>query len=486
MKIKILSYFIAILIVATAFWIQHISNADRLSAPSLSFKISEPFNDDISILIDGEQVFKTGQTLTALSLTTTRPTTVSVAGQKQTISIDKLAANKIIPLEIQFTDKKIRYFLRTLPQTFPWFRVNNSLNLKGFVLLSVHGLKLTDPAYSFITDMNGHIIYYRGNPVINQSVFHLQKVELPNGKIRYITHIQNEMGKTTSWVRGYHLIMDENFHIIDKVSILKTNRHEAIPADEHDIIMLDDRHYIVIGYEIEYEPLTEDKKTELVHNIIQEQKDGKVLLDWNSKDYPILREICIERCPKKFLWNVDYVHTNSLFIDPNDQNLLVSSAAGYYIMKIDRKTGDILWILGGKNNQFGNLPAFSFIRQHDVQITPDRWLTMFDNHMRRPYFQKAQILRLKINESEKQIEEIEKIPLNFTAPYMGSVQELPNRRFFIGCGSANLCTARMIDRNGNVLWNIKAQNPYKMFKAYYYETLTSEASESQNPTEISK
>ncbi len=67
----------------------------------------------------------------------------------------------------------------------------------------------------------------------------------------------------------------------------------------------------------------------------------------------------------------------------------------------------------------------------------------------------------------KVVKSFKKYPLNFWSPYMGSVQKLDDGKWFIGCGSSDECTARMIDEKGNILWDMKAESPYKMFRPYY-------------------
>ena len=451
----------------------------------LIFKTDKYSNEDISILVENESVIRQGNLLIPISFTTLRPVSISVDNQTKHVTTDVLSRTHLIPLDIIFRDKKTRYYLQTLPLFFPEFSVQSHLSPTpaGFILISVHGMKLTDPAYSFIIDMDGRIVFYRGHPEVNRSMFHLKKVTLPNGKVRYITHVQDGWGLDNSYVVGYHLIMDENFHEIDRVKILKTQKHDALPADEHDILMFDDGHYIVTGQDIIETPLADGKKSLITHSIIQEQQNGKVLLDWDSQEYPQLMAACYEKCPELHDYNADYIHINSLAIDPKDNHLLVSSASGYYIMKLHRKTGEILWILGGKANQFQIPNGAEFIRQHHVYSLPDGRLIMFDNHFsslskfEREYHhfpledQKAQILILDLDEKNKAIKSAQKIPLNFWSPYMGSVQKLSDNRCFIGCGDSDDCTARMIDGNGTPLWNMQVQPPYKMFRAYYYNSL---------------
>src|SRR5207245_11514768 len=77
--------------------------------------------------------------------------------------------------------------------------------------------------------------------------------------------------------------------------------------------------------------------------------------------------------------NVDYFHLNSLDLDA-DGNLLVSARNTSTIYKIDRKSGKVLWRLGGMKSDFAVEPAASFGFQHDVRRRPDGTITIFDNN----------------------------------------------------------------------------------------------------------
>ena len=48
----------------------------------------------------------------------------------------------------------------------------------------------------------------------------------------------------------------------------------------------------------------------------------------------------------------DYFHINAITIDPVDQNLVISSRNTATLYKVNRKTGRVMWRMGGKHNQF--------------------------------------------------------------------------------------------------------------------------------------
>ena len=66
----------------------------------------------------------------------------------------------------------------------------------------------------------------------------------------------------------------------------------------------------------------------------------------------------------------DYIHMNSVFIDPKDNHLIVSLANGYTVLKIHRQTGEILWRLGGKLDEFSltDNQRFRILYQHRHHI----------------------------------------------------------------------------------------------------------------------
>ena len=267
-KISLVVFLIAFVLGFCGYLYVH-EKENRPEIFNIDFVVSEEIATHPTILVDGIPAFVKGKQVTAISLTITRPITVSVDGQTKQIKLNRLSKDDIIQIHLIYNHKKQTYFLPTLPRQFPKLHVFKGTNIlpKGYVLISFHGLKLKHPSYGVIVDMNGNIVYYRGNTNPSYSMFHLQKWVLENGKVRYSMHEQDEKSVNTSWVTGHHLILDSDFKLIDKVSILPTDTHGALLADEHEIIVLDDHHYIVIGYEEEkYE---NSDKIKVVHAIIQ-------------------------------------------------------------------------------------------------------------------------------------------------------------------------------------------------------------------------
>ena len=80
----------------------------------------------------------------------------------------------------------------------------------------------------------------------------------------------------------------------------------------------------------------------------------------------------------------DYIHVNAYELDA-DGNILASFRNTCEIVKINRMTGDIMWHMGGKQNQFtfigenaANAPTY-FTYQHSLVRLPNGNFMMFDN-----------------------------------------------------------------------------------------------------------
>lgn len=106
---------------------------------------------------------------------------------------------------------------------------------------------------------------------------------------------------------------------------------------------------------------------------------GKTLFEWSTADnippsvsYNELPGDRDEGTTSLNAW--DYFHLNSIDKDSHGDYIISASEASS-IFKISRESGDIIWTLGGKLNQFILGPGVAFSGQHHVRV--------LDNH---PYY----------------------------------------------------------------------------------------------------
>ncbi|KIY51011.1 hypothetical protein FISHEDRAFT_38264 [Fistulina hepatica ATCC 64428] len=114
---------------------------------------------------------------------------------------------------------------------------------------------------------------------------------------------------------------------------------------------------------------------------------GKLVWEWSAAEHLIVR--CYFELQSTFSGSFQhfgggvygYAHCNAVYKD-EDGNFLMSFRFYSMIIKVDGKTKDIIWRLGGKNSDFSFNNGSTFIGQHDPQVhtlTFSFQLTLFDN-----------------------------------------------------------------------------------------------------------
>ncbi|MEI6949019.1 aryl-sulfate sulfotransferase [Paraflavisolibacter sp. H34] len=274
-----------------------------------------------------------------------------------------------------------------------------------------------------------------------------QKWEV-EGTVRY-TYLEHNTNtyeiNPPSIVPAWGVVLDENLNEIKRISLLPYNERTAgdpSAIDAHEFIYLNDHHFITIAYfekavnniPASLNPVTNCK---VVAPIIQEIENDQVVWEWDASRFPEFYEQSVEGNQFSNAGTVhDYMHLNSVFIDPNDNNLICSFRNTNQVVKINRTTGDILWRLGGTNSDFPLAADQKFLRQHHATLTDNnQTLLLFDNGNKgeREY---SRVLEFQLGEAEKSIRTYKAFPLpnGIFSQFMGSVQKIGDR-YFIGCGS---------------------------------------------------
>src|SRR3954452_20131222 len=119
-------------------------------------------------------------------------------------------------------------------------------------------------------------------------------------------------------------------------------------------------------------------QTLLDSGVIQvDVKTGKLVRAWSAADHIPMSEGVPPANPNSPA-AYDPWHINSIDVG-KDGTWLVSMRNTWALYKIDPKTGQIIWTLGGKGNQF-QIPAnVAFAFQHDARWRPGGQISIFDN-----------------------------------------------------------------------------------------------------------
>lgn len=235
---------------------------------------------------------------------------------------------------------------------------------------------------------------------------------------------------------GIYYSEDSGFNLVD--SFYCGNGYST---DGHDLRLLNNGHALLLSYDPQPVDMSQivagGNPNAIVYGlIVQEIDENKnVVFQWRSWDYIAITEAIYENLTAA---TIDYVHGNAVELD-DDGNLLISSRHLNEITKINRSTGDIIWRLGGVNNQFTfTNDTIPFHYQHDIRRINNGNITLFDNgNFRTPSYSRALEYSLdEVNKTATKVWEYRNSP-DIYAPFMGSVQRLQNGNTLIGWGGSN-------------------------------------------------
>ena len=175
----------------------------------------------------------------------------------------------------------------------------------------------------------------------------------------------------------------------------------------------------------------------LIDSTIQEIDiaTGHVLWQWRASGHVPLSDSYAGK-PGKGPY--DFFHMNWIQQLPNG-NLLVSARHTWTVYEISKRTGAILWRLGGKHSSFKFGPGAGFEWQHDARMQPDGTITLFDNGTGAGPQHESQSrgLRLRLNFKTHRATLVKAYTNDppLLSVSAGDVQVLPDGNVFVGWGA---------------------------------------------------
>ncbi len=191
------------------------------------------------------------------------------------------------------------------------------------------------------------------------------------------------------------------------------------------------------------------RDAQVLETVIQEVDvaTGRLLLEWRSLDHVSPTESQLPLAEP-----YDYMHTNSIAV-AEDGDLLVSARHTWSLYKLDRRTGAVIWRLGGLRSDFLMQQGAQFAWQHHATPLGNGSMTVFDDGSNGPIKSEAQSrgLFLAVDEPRRTV----KLQRSYTHPKhllsgaMGSVQALPDGHVVVGWGLEPYATE--FGRDGSVV-----------------------------------
>ena len=401
-------------------------------------------------------------------LTTERDVTIAIGdytGYDITINGEKVQPNTSIALRLEAlrpdlgiaietvnktTDVKTTNYIRTLPVPYYAATILSNEPSEGYYYFNLYN-------YIYKIDGMGNVVYYKslGEADGIPSGFDFKRTEV-DGNIYYSYLNSTAPGEypllsEVNYARSFATVMDENYNEIDTVYYV-TDGEEETPLHNFQFTILGENHYLVsasVGKRVDNIPDTVPHSTlgaRVVANVLQEIKDGQVIWQWDSTDYPELYAMSAtgDYFNENEMWS-DYARFTAVAVDPKDDNFICSFQNLNAILKLDRKTGEILWVLGGNADQFGLTEEQKFSGQSDIRLGADGALTIFNNgtvfgvtdeETQEPVGETT-VITVRLNEATKSIETFEEYTLerSYSEQY-GSAQEIADGQYVVGWGTS--------------------------------------------------
>ena len=265
--------------------------------------------------------------------------------------------------------------------------------------------------------------------------------------------------------------MDSSYTVVDTFQCT-----HGYYTDEHDLVITPDHHYFLIGRDEQRIDMSKNisggkKKARVIGNHVQEfDENDNLIFEWRSWDHFNITDAVHENLKAD---RIDYVHMNSVAVDYDD-NIIISSRHLSEITKIDRETGDIIWRLGGENNQFKfindelNGPSYQH-HARPVSGKPNHY-TIFDNgNHHKPSVSRAVEYKVDTEEmTATQVWEYRHHPDRHTW-WMGNAQRLPNGNTLINWADGSLPKATEVTPDGDVVYEADFISPSHCYRTFRFQ-----------------
>ena len=316
-------------------------------------------------------------------------------------------------------------------------------DLRPPIVEVVHPAQETADGYLFITplsgpgqrglqmlDDRGNVVWFR--PVLRQAALNFRAATYKGEPV--LTWWE---GKAVQGLgAGHCVIVDQSYR-----QIARFKAGDRL-ADLHEFLITPHDTALVTSNEVRTMDLTGvggAASWPVVGSVIHELEipSGRVLFAWHSLDHVGLDESHQSIGPQ-----FDYFHANSVDMD-GQGNLLVSARNTWCVYKVSRKTGEVMWRLGGKKSDFEMGPGTVFAWQHDARFHEHgRVISLFDDGADPKAEPQSRALVLTLDTTRMRARLMRRYTHRpaLLATHTGSAQLLPNGNMLVGWGSERYFT----------------------------------------------
>ena len=272
-------------------------------------------------------------------------------------------------------------------------------------------------------------------------------------------------GEHTGYGQGEYLLMDGSYREVARVRA--GNGYEG---DHHEFLISpqDTALFDIYGrVPMDLSPYGGPQDGVALEGIVQEVdiESGEVIFEWHSLEHVGIDEsysTLVEGLESAY----DYFHVNSIEVD-HDGNLIVSARRTSTVYEIDRKSGEVIWRLGGKKSDFEMGPGTRTAYQHDARRQPDGTITIFDNRNEgEDEPSRGIVVELDEDTMTAALVRESTHPNTVFAATQGSMQTLPNGNVFVGWGSEPHMSE--FDPEGELLFNADFPVEGESYRAFRF------------------
>jgi hypothetical protein len=356
-----------------------------------------------------------------------------------------------------------------IPTNFPTVTVTTNYAsgaANGYIFLANNITATNVGYYVMMLTNDGTPVFYRA---LTNAGYDFKV--LPNGYLHYAQQI-----KALSYTGGgdvTHEILDEGYNSVESI-----HGGNGYAAEAHDFQMLPNGNVLQTGYylsEVDMSQVVSNgNPAALVSGAVIQELDGQrnVVFQWRSWDYYPFTSQWVNSTAAV----ISEFHVNCIFQD-TDGNIIFSTPD--WVKKLNRQTGDIMWHLGGTENQFTFVgvtqqQGTNQFRGHGINRLPNGHVLIYNNSAFGPGTTSS-VHEYALDETNKIATHIWTYTPNpaVPGPVQGNAQRLANGNTFVGWGGlGNLTPFVCTEVSGtDVVFQAKFNNPnvisYRAYKSVY-------------------
>ncbi len=373
-----------------------------------------------------------------------------------------------------------------LPANFPGITTHiydaNAI-ADGYVFLTVSKIVKDVGYYVMIVDNDGTVVWYKELPDDYSYDFNVQQ----NGHLHYAQLFHHHTYAGGGDV--VHEILDENFNEVETIEA-----GNGYVAEAHDFQILPNGNVLLFGYYLSEVDMSKivpgGHPAALVSGAIVQELDSQrnVIFQWRSWDYYSFEDFfsTLTNDPRAKSAAINTFHFNTINQD-SDGHIFVMTPqpaprlpSSGWVKKLNRQTGEIMWTLGGDDNEFtfvgvdpneapGHFSGHGFHRIQNGNVLS------YDNGARDLTIA-SRVHEYKLDEQNKIAEHVwTYVPDSIISGLgRGNAQRLPNGNTMIGWGNVKGTpnpAATEVTPDGKKVWELYFDNPkvgsYRAFRFVY-------------------